>query len=75
MLEISSNHANVVLQIVPPGETQIFTLPEASALIPNILQITYNAVNELEPIQQKLQRMLECDPRTATTSMDKRPIL
>ena len=52
-----------IARIVYPGDTQIFTLPEARALLPLISRMTARAVHELSPMQKRLQRMLACDPR------------
>ncbi len=52
-----------IARIGPPGETQIFTLDEARALLPLISKITATAVGELEPVQKRLRRSLSCDPR------------
>ena len=70
MLDINANQGNVVLQIVPPGETQIFTRSEAHALLPGVVQVTGNAFVELEPIKKQLGALLECDPRTASVSRE-----
>ncbi len=52
-----------ITRIGPPGDVQIFTLPEARNMLPLVVRITHNSVNELEPIQKRLRRMLSCDPR------------
>jgi hypothetical protein len=52
-----------IARICHPGDTQIFTLSEARALLPLVNRITTNAVMELSPMQKRLGRMLACDPR------------
>lgn len=52
-----------VARICRPGDTQIFTLSEARALLPLVSRITAGAVCELNPMQKRLRRMLACDPR------------
>lgn len=52
-----------VARIARPGDTQLFTLPEARALLPLVSRMTASAVAELAPQQRRLRRMLACDPR------------
>ena len=68
MLQTESRSTDVVIQIGPPGETQIFTLSEARAVLPWVQQITHNASEELQPVKDQLQRLLECDPRSELIS-------
>ena len=54
-----------IARIGAPGDTQIFTLPEARVMLPLISRVTTTAVAELAPEQKRLRRMLSCDPRLA----------
>ncbi|MFT7532884.1 MAG: hypothetical protein ACI9FD_003919 [Gammaproteobacteria bacterium] len=68
MLEIETIYSSNILQIGPPGETQLFTLSEANEVLPAVAYITRLAVSELKPAKQQLQRLLECDPRAVAAS-------
>ncbi len=59
-----------VARIGRPGETQIFTLSEARALLPLVSRITAGAATELAPLQRRLRRMLACDPRLQAVEVE-----
>lgn len=59
-----------VARICHPGDTQIFTLSEARLLLPLVMRVTQNSVDELAPLQKRLRRMLACDPRLKSVEVE-----
>jgi len=49
---------------------KVFNLAEAQAILPLVQSITLKHQQELEPIQQRLQRMLSNDPRRKYIEQD-----
>jgi hypothetical protein len=52
-----------VAEILPCGESRIFSLSEAQALFPLVLRLTKAAHAELEPVRKTLETLLPTDPR------------
>lgn len=50
------------VQIVPHGETRVFTLAEARALLPLVRKLTLAASEQLQPVRAQLQGMMPVDP-------------
>lgn len=59
-------HAHYMIdEIVPVGESRIFTLAEARALFPLVREITEAGHAELVPVRELLAHMLPTDPSLA----------
>ena len=54
-----------VAEILPCGETRIFSLSEAQSLFPLVSRLTQEAHAELEPVRKTLETLLPTDPRLA----------
>ena len=54
-----------IAEIIPTGETRVFSLTEARALFPLVRRVTHTAYAELEPVRKMLESLLPTDPRVA----------
>lgn len=54
-----------IAEIIPTGETRVFSLTEAKALFPLVRRVTHTAYAELEPVRKTLESLLPTDPRVA----------
>jgi len=54
-----------IAEIIPAGETRVFSLTEAKTLFPLVRHITQTAYAELEPVRKSLESLLPTDPRVA----------
>ncbi len=52
-----------VAEILPCGESRIFSLSEARSLFPLVSRVTEAAHAELEPVRKTLETLLPTDPR------------
>lgn len=51
------------IQIGSVGDPRIFALDEARELFPLVRRITADAYEELQPVKQRLRKMMSTDPR------------
>jgi hypothetical protein len=52
-----------IAEIIPAGETRVFSLAEAKTLFPLVRRVTQAAYAELEPVRKTLEALLPTDPR------------
>ena len=58
-----------IAEIIPAGETRVFSLTEAKVLFPLVRRITQTAYADLEPVRKTLEGLLPTDPRIAEVEM------
>lgn len=54
---------NEIAEIIPDGDTRVFSLSEAKRLFPLVRRLTQTAYAELEPVRKSLDTLLPTDPR------------
>ena len=62
-MSVDSTASPVAAWIFNHGDTRIFSLSEAQEMLPVLIKITSIAYNQLEPLQKRIDCMLDCDPR------------
>ena len=55
--------AEVIASISHPGEARQFSLSEATEMLPVLRKVTAAASKELNPYQDQMNVLLDCDPR------------
>ncbi len=63
MKSVEQSGSVVIVQIGSPADSKLFVLAEASELLPVVRKITENAYEHLTRLDERLERMLFCDPR------------